>query len=110
VVAAWKKPNKFSCYNIKYPFSFATYEVAAGRPSPTFVVLRPMKPLGDMDLAGAADKAFLEVLGEDGRRALSKVFGDSVQFVENQIFSFNPKLTFAGSNTIASDPAFWAPR
>lgn len=29
-------------------------------------------------------------------KALSRVFGDSVQFVENQIFAFNPKLTFAG--------------
>lgn len=94
----------------KYPYSFATYEVAAGQPSPTFVVLRPMKSLGDMDLADAADKAFLEAVGEDGRKALSKVFGDSVQFVENQIFSFNPKLTFAGPDTIASDPAFWAPK
>ncbi|WP_306599578.1 hypothetical protein [Geothrix sp. 21YS21S-2] len=94
----------------RYPFSFATYEVVAGQPSPTFVILRPMKSLGDMDLADAADKAFLEVMGEDGRKALSKVFGDSVQFVENQIFSFNPKLTFAGPSTIASDPAFWAPR
>jgi hypothetical protein len=91
----------------RYPASFAFYEVTAGMSSPTFVVLRPMKSLAEMDAAGAADKAFQEALGEDGRKQMQKVFAETVNGVENQLFAFSPKLSFVGPKTLASDPAFW---
>jgi hypothetical protein len=90
-----------------YPASFAFYEIAAGTGSPTFVVFRPMKSLADMDATAAAEPAFLEALGEDGRKAMQKVFADTVNNVENQIFAFSPKLSFVGPGTMASDPGFW---
>jgi hypothetical protein len=90
-----------------YPASFAFYEIAAGTGSPTFIVLRPMKSLAEMDATAAAEKAFQEALGEDGRKAMQKVFADTVNVVENQLFAFSPKLSYPGPATIASDPAFW---
>lgn len=93
-----------------YAASFAFYEVTAGTGSPTFVVLRPLKSLADLDASEAADKAFQEALGEDGRKAMAKVFGDTVNGVENQLFAFNPKLSFPAPFVIASDPAFWTPK
>lgn len=90
-----------------YPASFAFYEIAAGTGSPTFLVLRPMKSLADMDAAAAAEKGFLEALGEEGQKAMQKVFTDTVNAVENQLFAFNPKLSFPGPDVAASDPAFW---
>ncbi len=94
----------------KYPASFAFYEVVAGMPSPSYIVLRPMKTLGEMDTFDSADKAFQDALGEDGRKAMQKTFADTVNAVENQLFAFNPKLSYPGPKTIASDPAFWAPK
>jgi hypothetical protein len=91
----------------QYPASFAFYEVAAGMGSPTFVVLRPMKSLGDLDAMDMADKAFREALGEEGLKAVGKVFADTVNAVENQLFAFSPKLSYPGPRNIASDPAFW---
>jgi hypothetical protein len=93
-----------------YEASFAFYEVMAGTGSPTFVVLRPMKSLGEMDAMGAADKAFQEALGEEGQKAMQKVFADAVNYVENQLFAFSPKLSYPGPGVIASDPTFWAPK
>ena len=90
-----------------YPASFAFYEVAAGTGSPTYLVLRPMKSLASLDGMDAADKAFQEALGEEGRKAVPKVFADTVNAVDNQLFSFSPKLSFPGPRTLASDPAFW---
>jgi hypothetical protein len=90
-----------------YAASFAFYEVAAGTGSPTFIVLRPLKSLAEMDGMAAAEKAFQEAMGEDGQKAMQKVFMDTVNNVENQLFAFSPKLSFPGPNTIASDPAFW---
>ena len=74
------------------------------------MVLRPMKSLADMDAMAAADKAFQEALGEEGRKAMQKVFTETVNGVENQLFAFNPKLSYPGPASIASDPAFWTPK
>lgn len=90
-----------------YPASFAFYEIAAGTGSPTFVVLRPMKSLADMDATAAAEKGFQEALGEEGQKAMQKVFTETVNAVENQLFAFNPKLSFPGPGVTASDPGFW---
>jgi hypothetical protein len=91
----------------KSPVSFATYEVAAGTWSPTFVLLRPLKTLADLDAMEANDKAFQEALGDEGRKAMQKVFADTVGSVENQLFAFNPKLSYPSPGMLASDPAFW---
>ena len=91
----------------KYPGSFAYYEVTAGMGSPTFIALRPMASLAEMDGMDASDKAFQEALGEDGRKAMQKTFADTVNSVENQLYAFNPKLSFPGPGMLASDPAFW---
>jgi hypothetical protein len=90
-----------------YPASFAFYEVAAGTGSPTFIVLRPMKSLANLDETAAAEKGFQEALGEEGQKAMQKVFTDTVNAVENQLFAFNPKLSFPGPSVTASDPGFW---
>jgi len=94
----------------RFPFSFAFYEVEAGTWSPTYVVLRPMKSLADMDGLEAADKAFLDALGNEGQKAMQKAFMDTVNGVENQLFAFSPKLSYPGAAVIASDPAFWTPK
>jgi hypothetical protein len=90
-----------------YPASFAFYEVAAGTGSPTFIVIRPMKSLASLDGMDASEKAFMEALGEEGRKAMPKVFGDTVNAVENELYSIDPKLSYPGPVTIASDPSFW---
>jgi hypothetical protein len=95
---------------IQLPHSFAVFEVTAGMPSPTFVIFRPMKALDELDVLAATDKPFQEALGEEGRKAMQKVFSEAVNGVENQIFALNPQLSYPGPATIASDPAFWAPK
>ncbi len=93
-----------------YPASFAFYEINAGTGGPTYIVLRPMKSLAQMDATAAAEKDFQAALGDDGQKAMQKVFADTVNAVENQLFAFSPKLSFPGPDTIASDPGFWAPK
>jgi hypothetical protein len=90
-----------------YGASFAFYEIAAGTGSPTYLVLRPLKSLAEMDGMAAAEKAFQAALGEDGQKAMQKVFTDTVNVVENQLFAFSPRLSFPGPGVIASDSAFW---
>ncbi|WP_243319941.1 hypothetical protein [Geothrix sp. SG200] len=101
-IAAYEKSH--------FPASFAFYEVEAGTWSPTYVVLRPMKSLADMDAMDTANKAFMDALGEEGRKAMQKAFVETVNGVSNQLFAFSPKLSYPSPGLIASDPAFWAPK
>jgi hypothetical protein len=94
----------------RYQTSFAFYEVTAGLGSPSFIVLRPMKSLAELDAMEADEKAFQAALGEEGQRAMQKLFTETVNAVENQLFAFNPKLSFVAPTTAASDPTFWTPR
>jgi hypothetical protein len=95
---------------IQLPNSFAFYEVTAGMPSPTYVVFRPMKSLDELDVLAATDKPFQEALGEEGRKAMQKIYAEAVNGVENQVFAFNPKLSYPAAAVVASDPAFWTPK
>jgi len=90
-----------------YQASFAVYEIAAGTGSPTYLILRPLKSMAELDGMAAADKAFQAALGEDGQKAMAKVFMDTVNAQENQLFAFNPRLSFPGPDLMASDPGFW---
>ena len=91
----------------RYPASFAFYQITAGTGGPTYMVFRPMKSLAEMDAAEVAEKAFQEALGEAGQQAMTKTFADTVNSVENQLYSFSPKLSYPGPKTVAGDPAFW---
>lgn len=90
-----------------YAASFAFYEVVAGMGAPTYFVLRPLASLAELDGMEAADKAFQEALGDEGQKAMQKVFTDTVNYVENQLFAFSPKLSYPAPEVVASDPAFW---
>jgi hypothetical protein len=92
---------------IHLPGSFAVYEVHSGMGVPSFLVLRPMKTLAELDVLETTTTPYREALGEEGLKAMQKTFGDAVGSVENQIFAFSPKLSFPLPSQIASDPAFW---
>lgn len=94
----------------RFPASFAFYEVMAGMPSSSYVVIRPMKSLAEQDVISAGEKAFQDALGEEGRKAMQKAFVETVNSVENQFFALDPRLSYPGPSVIASDPAFWTPK
>lgn len=95
---------------VDWPGSFATFEVTAGQNSGTFLIIRPMASLAEMDGMAAKGKAFEEAMGADGMKALDKMTGEAVGSVDNQIYAFSPKLSYPGPKTVASDPKFWTPK
>jgi hypothetical protein len=93
-----------------FPGSFALYEVEAGTGSPTFIAIRPLKSLADLDAFDGAVKALKGSASDAENAAMDKAFGACVAADDTEIYAFNPKLSFPGPNVIASDPAFWAPK
>jgi hypothetical protein len=95
---------------IGFPVAWATYQVSAGMPGPTYVVWIPMRSLAESDAAMQASKALMEAEGEDGQKALKKAASDGYVFVETNIFSVSPGMSYPPKEFVAKDPAFWAPK
>jgi hypothetical protein len=95
---------------IKLAGSFACFTVTAGAPGPTYVLVRPMKSLAELDAFETSDKAFKEALGEEGAKAMTQRFGEAVQSVQNQLFAFSPKMSYPWPGAVASDPEYWTPK
>jgi hypothetical protein len=93
-----------------FPGSFALYEVQAGAESPTFIAIRPLKSLADMDEFDGAVKNLKASANDEERTAMDKAFAETVAGDHTQIYAFNPKLSFPSPDMIVSDPAFWTPK
>lgn len=87
--------------------SYAAYQVSAGAPAVTYLILRPMRSLGEMDAPGSAVR---NAMGEGGRNELDKMRDKSVLLSNTSIYMFNPRLSIVSREFAARDsasPAFW---
>jgi hypothetical protein len=83
------------------------YQSMAGLPDPSFMVVMPMKSLGDIDGFMEDDKAFMAAAGEEGLKAFQKNAQDAYAFVESTILAVNPAMSYAAPSLVSGDPAFW---
>lgn len=81
----------------------AVYQVVAGAPGATYLVLGGMESMKAMDDAPSAD------LGAAAER-YRKLFQDIVVSREATLFVVNPKMSYPPKEYIAADPDFWAPK
>lgn len=90
---------------------WATYEVAYGAEDGTFIVLSADKSLADIDQGFAENKKFVEAAGgPDGMAKLDQLYGDTVVSSHSELFSINPKQSYASDEWIQADPEFWKPK
>lgn len=90
---------------------WATFEVAYGAADGTYLVLSADDSMADIDRGFAEDKAFREAMGgEDGMKALDKLFAETVESSDSQLFAVNPKQSYVSPDWIKADPEFWGPK
>ncbi len=90
---------------------WATYEVAYGAADGTYLILSGDKSLADIDQGYAESKKFAEAMGgPEGMEKLDKLYGETVDHSESQLFSINPKQSYASDAWIQDDPEFWKPK
>jgi|ERR1035438_8037149 hypothetical protein len=90
---------------------WAAYEVAYGAPDGTYLLLSTDKSLADIDQGYAENKKFEEAMGgPEGMAKLDKLYGETVDQSESQLFSINPKQSYADDSWIKADPEFWKPK
>jgi hypothetical protein len=90
--------------------AWRVYEVAAGMPSPTYLIVSTYKNLGEMDAAMKDLPAMIGAMSADDQAALQKFSREGTISNESQRFRLDPGQSYVDADTKAKDPAFWNPR
>jgi hypothetical protein len=89
--------------------AWAVYEVTAGLPEPSFVIVSAMQSLGGVDDALETNQALEKVDGgtlEEHLQELARVaYGAS----DTRLFSVRPRASHVSKQFAAGDPNFWSP-
>ena len=89
--------------------AWAVYEVTAGLPEPSFVIVSSMQSLGGVDDALQTNQALEKVDGgtlEEHLQELARVaYGAS----DTRLFSVRPRASHVSKEFAAGDPNFWSP-
>lgn len=90
---------------------YGVYEVFAGAPSGTYLMLIPVESAARVDELTAEHASKMpSAIGDAGRETLRKMATDGTLFSESQIFRVDPRLSYVSAEVIARDPAFWTPK
>jgi len=90
---------------------WAAYELAYGGEGGTVLVLTHRDSFTEIDTDFADGKKFAEGAGgEEGMQKLDEVCGAGTDTAKSELFSINPKQSYAEESWIKADPDFWKPK
>jgi hypothetical protein len=89
---------------------WATYQSVYGADNGgVYVIFTAMKSLAEVDTGMANDKKFADQMGADGMKKIAELTAASVEDVQENLFAFNPKMSYPSDAWIKADPGFWKP-
>jgi hypothetical protein len=94
----------------KVDLPWAVYQISAGMPGPTYMILLPMKSMSEIDAAFARSATIREAEGPENEKALAKFSADGYATVETNVFAFSPAMSYPAKEFAARDPEFWTPK
>jgi len=90
---------------------WAVYEGTYGVESGTYLVLSHRDSMKEIDDIRAFGPKFVEAMGGgDGMAKFDELFGQAVDSSRTELFSINPKQSYAEEAWIKADPDFWKPK
>jgi hypothetical protein len=90
----------------------AIYQVSAGAPSGTFLILVARASMEELDKDDVihGDSYRQALGGEAGQKRLAEIQSSALISSESNHFAFSPAMSYASPRMIEGDPAFWAPK
>ncbi len=85
---------------------WATYEVMAGLPGPTYLVFSPHKHLAEIDPATGVGAAIQKVMNEETMKKFGALSEGFIS-VETMVFAPSPEMSHLSAEWIAQDPKYW---
>lgn len=90
---------------------WALYEVAYGTEDGTYIAFSSDVSMADIDTGFAENKQFVQGLGgEEGVAKFRALFADAVSSSHSELYSINPRQSYAPPEWIKADPDFWKPK
>lgn len=89
---------------------FVCYQVMYGAHEGTYLFFTPLKSGGQIDTAVDHNKDFMSAMGEDGMKRLAELSAAAIDWSENNLFAFNPGMSYPWPEWIKADPEFWSPK
>ena len=83
------------------------FEQVYGGDGGTYLLLSSHKSLAEVDKGFAEGKAFEAAMGEAGMKKLDELYGGSVEGSQQQLFAFNPHMSYVSDEWIKASPDFW---
>ena len=90
--------------------AFRTYSVAAGMPSPTYLVFGSVNAYGEFDQMMADGMAMWQSLTAEEMTAMQNTMRNDVINVITHRFRVDPSMSYVSPEAKAADPAFWGPQ
>jgi hypothetical protein len=88
---------------------FAIFESVYGENNGgVFLVFTPMKSLTEEDRSFADSKKFAAAMGESGMKKLEDLEASSIESRQDNLYTFNPKISYPADSWIKADPDFWS--
>jgi hypothetical protein len=89
---------------------YRVYQVIAGMPSPTYLVIASVEDYAQFDQMMAADTATWKQATDDEKGLLQKASNDGMISLESNRFRVDPRMSFVPKETRETDPDFWMPK
>ena len=91
--------------------TWATYEAMYGADNGgEFLVIQPLKSLSEVDKGLGDNKKFTDAIGAAGMKRLAELNAECVESLQENLFHFNPKMSYPSEHFKTVDAAFWAPK
>lgn len=90
---------------------WATYEVAYGGEGGTYISITARNSMSEIDTGVMESRKIADALGgQEGMRKLDESFWAAIDSVHSELFSVNPRQSYAEEAWIKADPDFWKPK
>lgn len=105
------KLYKDACEKADIGAHWGMYEIAYGGEGGTYIALTHRDSMSELDKGMADGRKLMESMGgEEGMQKFDALFGQAVDVSRAELFSINPKQSYAEEAWIKADPDFWKPK
>jgi hypothetical protein len=90
--------------------AWTMFEERYGTGGNAFIVVTPMKSLGEVDGMLGSGKAFTDAMGEDGMKKMGELEASCVASWQMNLFAFSPRMSNPPEQWVKDEPEYWKPR
>jgi hypothetical protein len=86
---------------------WATFDLMYGGSADRFLVISPIKSLGDIDQEMLDNKKMGSVLSADDKKKLADLTGSAIESISTNLLAVNPKMSYVSDSWKTASPDFW---